>query len=55
MAFLPYVAYETTSAACIPFGPSHPYSGTMASADFCQFSRALLHGLPPWEIHPSCR
>jgi hypothetical protein len=31
------------------FGPSrdvHDHPGTMASADFWQFSRTLLHGLP---------
>ncbi len=34
--------------------PNHS-TGTMASADFCQFNRTSLFGLPLWEIHPSCR
>ena len=42
---LPYAAYETTFNSCTPFSPSPVCRDTMASADFCQFKRVLLHGL----------
>jgi hypothetical protein len=52
MKFSAFFAYPSSTANfqnLLTFGPSadvHDHLPIMASADFWQFSRALLHGLP---------
>ena len=59
-AFFAYPSSTSNFQNLLTFDPSanvHDHLPTMASADFWQFSRALLHGLPcrsssPW---PTCQ